>query len=235
MTPAPVPAYANGVETVTLEPGTLLESLPIFPLPTVAFFPNTLLPLHVFEPRYLAMLEDVWNGDRLLGIVQLREGWEETYFGAPGVHPFLGIGHVMHRTEATGDRLNILVRGLSRARIVREVPNEFSYRSVTADVVDSDASDPIETAHRLATVRHLFSRLLAGLDGVDVAGAEALFAPDADPSVVVDAIASALPIEADVKQDLLAELDVPRRADRLAGLLVQLAATPPDAGFSVPS
>lgn len=220
---------------MSLAPGTVLESLPIFPLPHVAFFPNTLLPLHIFEPRYLAMLEDVWGGDRLLGIVQLREGWEEGYFGAPGVHPILGIGHVLHRAEAPGERLNILVRGVSRARILAEEPSGDSFRRVRAEVVDSDASATAETAHRLATVRHLFSRLLAGIDGVDLTGAEALFAPDADPSVVVDAIASALPIEGDAKQDLLAELDVPRRADRLADLLVQLSTTSPGPGFSLPS
>jgi len=230
------PAYANGVNDLKLDAGTVVTGLPIFPLPHIAFFPNTLLPLHVFEPRYMAMLDDVWEGDRLLGIVQLRQGWEEAYHAAPGVHSVLGIGRVLHRSEAPEHRANILVRGLCRARILSEEVGDLPYRSVTVEVLDSDCSDTLETAHRLATVRHLFSGLLAGLDGIHTAGAEALFSPDADPSVVVDAIASALPIEAEAKQDLLAELDVPRRADHLSEILIDLASagwTPSD--FSPPS
>jgi Lon protease-like protein len=224
------------VDEIRLKPGTLLQELPIFPLPHVAFFPNTLLPLHVFEPRYMAMIHDVCDGDRLLGIVQLLPGWEETYYGTPSIHPVLGIGEIVHRAEVPGDRANILVRGITRARIVAEGAGCDLYRTVTVEILDSDRTDSAQTAHRLATVRYLFSRLLSEVDGVDVEGAEALFAPDADPSVVVDAIASALPIKADAKQTLLAELNVPRRADRLADLLVNMGGEqPPASAFSVPS
>ncbi len=207
----------------TPHPGARIDGLPIFPLPHIAFFPNTLLPLHVFEPRYMAMLDDVWDGDRLLGIVQLRPGWEDAYYGAPDVHPVLGVGRIVHRSDAPKGRANILVRGLSRAIIVDEARTKLMYRTVTAQMLGSDTSDDFATARRIATIRHLFAQLLQGIDGVDMDGAGALFAPEADPSVVVDAIAAALPIDPDAKQDLLAELDVPRRADRLADLLVDLA------------
>ena len=60
--------------------------LPIFPLPNLVFFPNTRLPLHVFEPRYRQMITDAMETDKRFGIVLLRPGWEIDYFGAPAVH-----------------------------------------------------------------------------------------------------------------------------------------------------
>ena len=50
--------------------------LPIFPLPNVVLFPAALLPLHIFEPRYRAMVADALEGDRQIGMVMLRPGWE---------------------------------------------------------------------------------------------------------------------------------------------------------------
>ena len=61
--------------------------LPIFPLPDVTFFPNTLLPLHVFEARYRAMVMDVLARDRQLAVVKLAPGFEAAYAGKPAVHP----------------------------------------------------------------------------------------------------------------------------------------------------
>src|SRR5436190_1218744 len=66
--------------------------LPIFPLPDVTFFPHTLLPLHVFEARYRAMIMDVLARDRRLAVVKLRPGYEATYAGKPPVHEVAGAG-----------------------------------------------------------------------------------------------------------------------------------------------
>jgi uncharacterized protein len=56
-------------------------ALPIFPLPTVVLFPNVFLPLHIFEPRYRQMIGDALAGDRIIGMVLLRPGYEEDYEG----------------------------------------------------------------------------------------------------------------------------------------------------------
>src|SRR6187399_2481527 len=55
--------------------------LPLFPLPNVVLFPGVLLPLHIFEPRYRAMIGDALRGDRRIGMVLLRPGWESGYQG----------------------------------------------------------------------------------------------------------------------------------------------------------
>ena len=58
--------------------------LPVFPLPVV-LFPGVPLPLHIFEPRYRAMIADALKGDRIIGMVQLRPGYEADYEGRPPV------------------------------------------------------------------------------------------------------------------------------------------------------
>ena len=60
--------------------------IPIFPLPNVTFFPQTVLPLHVFEPRYVEMVANCLRGDKLMGVALLREGWQKDYFGQPPIY-----------------------------------------------------------------------------------------------------------------------------------------------------
>ena len=63
------------------------DLLPLFPLPNVVLFPNVFLPLHVFEPRYREMVADALAGDRMIGVVLLRPGWQPAYEGRPAVYP----------------------------------------------------------------------------------------------------------------------------------------------------
>ena len=102
--------------------------LPIFPLPNLVFFPNTRLPLHVFEPRYRQMITDALEADKRFGIVLLRPGWETDYFGAPAVHACGTIGTIEQAVPLEDGRFNILVRGDVRFRIVGEV-SRVPYRT----------------------------------------------------------------------------------------------------------
>ena len=106
--------------------------LPIFPLPNLVFFPNTRLPLHVFEPRYRQMITDAMEADKRFGIVLLRPGWETDYFGAPAVHQCGTLGTIEQAVPLDDGRFNILVRGDVRIKIVGEV-DKMPYR--TARVV----------------------------------------------------------------------------------------------------
>ena len=93
-------------------------TLPIFPLPDVTFFPHTLLPLHVFEARYRAMVMDALARDRRLAIVRLRAGFEAAYAGKPAVHAVAGVGEIVSFERLATGRYNILVRGDARVREV---------------------------------------------------------------------------------------------------------------------
>ena len=98
--------------------------VPIFPLPNLVFFPQTRMPLHIFEPRYRQMIADAVAGEMRFGIVLLRPGWEEDYFGAPAVHPWGTLTIIEQALPLDDGRFNILVRGEVRIRIVDEVSRE---------------------------------------------------------------------------------------------------------------
>src|SRR5436190_22366215 len=106
---------------------SMSELLPLFPLPTVVLFPNVFLPLHVFEPRYREMVADAISGDRVIGMVLLRPGWERDYEGRPPVYPIGCSGVITHSEKLADGRYNIILRGVERFRIVEEDQSR-SYR-----------------------------------------------------------------------------------------------------------
>jgi len=120
--------------------------LPLFPLPTVVFFPHTRLPLHIFEPRYREMVADVLKGNCLIGMVLLKPGWEKEYFEAPPVFAFGTVGEIERFVQFEDGRYNIVLNGIVRYRILETVA-ESPYRiaRVVADpelpVRDEDSID----------------------------------------------------------------------------------------------
>ena len=71
-------------------------SIPIFPLPTTVLFPNVFLPLHIFEPRYRQMVAEALEGDRIIGMVLLRPGYEQDYEGTPPLYTTGCSGLITH-------------------------------------------------------------------------------------------------------------------------------------------
>ena len=108
----------------------LPSTIPIFPLPNVVLFPNVFLPLHIFEPRYRQMVNDVLSGERMIGMVLLQPGYEEQYEGTPPVYEIGCAGLITHVERLSDGRFNLVLRGLERFRIVGERPasTEVLYR-----------------------------------------------------------------------------------------------------------
>ena len=100
----------------------LPSEIPLFPLPNVVLFPSALLPLHIFEARYRAMVADALETERLIGMVMLRPGWEPHYEEAPDVFPVGCAGFITHADQMPDGRFNIMLRGLEKFRIVGERP-----------------------------------------------------------------------------------------------------------------
>ena len=100
----------------------LPSEIPLFPLPNVVLFPSALLPLHIFEPRYRAMVADALESERLIGLVMLRPGWESNYDGTPEVYPIGCAGFITHADRLPDGRFNIMLRGLQKFRILDERP-----------------------------------------------------------------------------------------------------------------
>ena len=110
--------------------------LPIFPLPGLTFFPHTLLPLHIFEARYRAMVSDCLARDRRLAVVGLEPGYEAAYDGKPAVHAVAGAGEIIRWERLATGRFNILLRGDCRVRIEAELPTDTLYRVVRGRVLE---------------------------------------------------------------------------------------------------
>src|SRR5688572_21685506 len=98
----------------------LPPTIPVFPLPNVVLFPSVFLPLHIFEPRYRRMVDDALNGDRIVGMVLLRPGWEGNYEGRPPVYPIGCAGVITHAERLPDGRFNIVLRGMEKFRITGE-------------------------------------------------------------------------------------------------------------------
>jgi Lon protease-like protein len=102
--------------------------IPLFPLSGVVFFPETTLPLHVFEPRYREMLSDALRGERIIGVQLLDPSAGPDEAGRPAVLSIGCAGEVIEHEPLQDGRSNILLRGLFRYRIEAEPPAGKPYR-----------------------------------------------------------------------------------------------------------
>ena len=98
----------------------LPPQIPVFPLPGVVLFPNVFLPLHIFEPRYRAMVSDALSGDRMIGMLLLRPGYDADYEGRPPVYTTGCAGLITHSEALPDGRFNIVLRGIEKFRVVTE-------------------------------------------------------------------------------------------------------------------
>jgi len=191
------------------------DLLPLFPLPTVVLFPGVFLPLHIFEPRYRAMVEDALASDRLIGMVLLRDGWEDEYDGCPPVYAIGCSALITHCEKLPDGRYNIVLRGLDRFRIVEEDQTRAYRRARTAAVPDREltADDRSDLRHQRGRIEMLIAPSEQS-GGVDPRAAAAMNDED-----LVNALAQYLELEAIEKQALLEQPDVPERARALVELL----------------
>ena len=92
----------------------LPATIPIFPLPNAVLFPNVFMPLHIFESRYRAMVADALAGDRIIGMVLLKAGFETDYEGRPPIFPVGYAGVITHSERLADGRFNIVLKGLEK-------------------------------------------------------------------------------------------------------------------------
>jgi len=126
----------------------LPPSIPIFPLPNVVLFPNVFLPLHIFEARYRQMVDAALSGDRIIGMVLLRPGWEGDYEGRPPVYPIGCAGVITHAERLADGRFNIVLRGMEKFRIAGEEETGELYRIASVVPVPEPSADSVKDAMR---------------------------------------------------------------------------------------
>ena len=190
----------------------MAESLriPIFPLAGALLFPRAQLPLHIFEPRYRAMIRDAMAGDRLIGMIQPRDQQEP-----PGLFETGCLGRIESAEELEDGRFNIVLEGLTRFRVIREIEAETLYRQIEADrspFTDHEEEDPLGLAQR-AELEQEARRYADALGyAVDWEAVSRL-----DDEMLVNGIAQIAPLDIGSKQALL---EAPTISDRCE-LLVQ--------------
>ena len=127
-----------------------LDELPLFPLPQVALFPGTVMPFHIFEPRYRSLMRDVIDTHKALGIVQIVDPDERDEHGHPKIARVGGVGVLVDYTELPSGRFNIIVRGRARVEL-SELPFVPPYRRARAKVLPS-THDTVDTAELTALI-----------------------------------------------------------------------------------
>ncbi len=188
------------------------QRLTIFPLPGALLFPRGHLPLHIFEPRYRAMVSDALARDRRIAMIQPR---------GPGDPPPLFdvgcVGHIREVERLDDGRFNIVLEGLTRFRMIRELNVATMFRQIEADVGafdDSEAPDALPSIVRAEIERE--ARRFADSRGVMVDWTQV---SRLDDETLVNAISAMAPFDAAAKQALLEAATLDERADLLAQFL----------------
>lgn len=182
--------------------------LSIFPLSGVLLFPGLQLPLHIFEPRYRAMMSDALARDRRIAIIQPQTPGE----GAP----LFSVGCVgkIGEFEALDDgRYNVILEGISRFRLLRELPATTSFRQVEGVLIEDDAGASLSAVERASFERE--ARNFADAQGYSVDWDSVARLDDVS---LINGVSQIAPFDAAAKQALLEANDLATRCE----LLVQL-------------
>lgn len=198
------------------KPADLPALIPVFPLAGAILFPRGQLPLNIFEPRYLNMVDDALASDRLVGMIQpAGVGAEES--ARPDLSEVGTIGRLTSFTETDDGRYLVTLTGICRFNVVDEAPMASPYRRarVTYDPFSSDLK---------ATTRGRINRdkLRAALRRyVDVHGFSADWSAvdTAPPEALVNAVSTLCPFDPPAKQALL---EAPTLGERCAALIALL-------------
>ncbi|WP_095588732.1 LON peptidase substrate-binding domain-containing protein [Actibacterium ureilyticum] len=194
----------------------LPETIPLFPLPGALLLPRARLPLHIFEPRYLAMLDDALKtSHRLIGMIQPREVPGQ---GACKLHHIGCAGRVSAFSETEDGRYMITLSGISRFRMRREVPGFSPY--IKADIgwkgfehdLDHGESDPdFDRDGFMSVLARYFHQLDLSTDWDSLKGA--------DDELLINSLSMLCPFEHEDKQALLEAPTLGNRRETLVTLI----------------
>ncbi len=210
---------------VYVKASDLPQVVPVFPLPGVLLLPRGRLPLNIFEPRYLNMVDDAMAGDRVIGMVQT--------VGGPRSRPELAaigcVGRITSYAETSDGRYLITLTGICRFQLRNELnaPTPYRQARVSYDRFEADLTEPeddgeFDRARLLTALRTYLQRRALDVDWDTAEGA-----PE---EALVNSLAMALPFDPQEKQALLEASDLCARRDALTALLEIDSAEDPSEG-----
>ena len=190
--------------------------VPIFPLPNVVFFPDTYLPLHIFEPRYRDMITDADQDGQCIGMVLLKAGWEDNYYGNPPVFSLGCIGRIKNIQSLADGRSNVILHGLSRYDIEEEF-FDTSYRRAKISLRPNESFlNPVDPGIRSSltklALQYLRSRKAQEL-------CKLITGQSISDTVLINSLSSCLDLTPFEKQFLLESESLYQQARRLIDLL----------------
>lgn len=207
------------------KPADLPQTIPIFPLGGAILFPRGGLPLNIFEPRYLNMVDDALGENRLIGMIQPQAGAEHA--AKPSLMQVGTVGRITAFAETEDGRYLITLTGVCRFRVSHELTTDTPYRLALAayDEFAEDLKQPKAAHIDRERLRHALRSY------VDTHGYQADWSAvdDAPGETLVNAAATLCPFDIAAKQALLEAPNVEDRCEALIALL-EWGAEPEDGG-----
>lgn len=202
---------------------SLPTRLPLFPLPNLVLFPAVRLPLHLFEPRYRAMMEAALEGDRVIGMLQLRPDVDAMQERAPGFDVGC-VGSIVDWSRLRDGRYNLIVEGERRFRLRSDVVTDGGFRMAEVELLDDLPFGELAADARraLEAQRATLEALALGYVGATAPQAvETLRGQlrELDPLALVHALAFALDWDPLERQGLLEASDPVERGHLLIHLI----------------
>jgi Lon protease-like protein len=187
---------------------TLPAEIPLFPLPETTLFPGVSRPLLIYEPRYREMIADALKGDKIIGMVRLRPGFEKDYEGRPPIYTTGCAGRIEKYEQLPDGRYVILLQGLTAFRVLGEnqrKPYRLGRIEAVPDRLEEQERLPLSALrNRLASV--LVKVLPFGVDPPDLSLEDVEY---------VNVVAQNLPMPEDLRQELLERSSILARARAL--------------------
>ena len=196
-------AHENGLLTPPPETVQVPDVIPIFPLPKVVLLPGEALPLHVFEPRYVEMVNDAVNSHRVIGMVEVLPGHEAELPATPPVREVGCVGFIASHEELPDGRYLLWLIGLERFRIEEEISAPTLYRQVR--VLYEPTPESPRRLTEIRPVRQELRNLLPDLVDLD-ASSRSQFARhlgEVSDTQLVALACQILEISSDRKQEIL--------------------------------
>lgn len=195
----------------------------IFPLSGALLLPGMDLPLHIFEPRYRALIHDAMARDRRIGMIQPREDGPK-----PALFDVGCLGHISQIEALDDGRFNIILKGLARFRVIRELDVATAFRQIEADVEQAPEDEALHAVERAALEQE--SRRFAEALGyvVDWTAVSRL-----DDMSLVNGIAQIAPFDPAAKQTLLEADSLGERSERIIQLMQIIGRMERDGGTTM--
>lgn len=208
---------SDSEESLSFSPEQFSGHARVFPLPNLVMFPHVMQPLHIFEPRYRAMLEEALEDDRLIAMGLLAPGWEQQSEGRPTLRNTACLCRVATYQPTDQNTYNVLMLGVRRLRLVKELPPKKLFRVVESEILEDVMPEGMGEEEVGELQRHLLAAFKRSLPKMPDAfeQLDQLLGSQITLGMLCDIVAYTINLSLESKVQLLAEVDVMQRAELL--------------------